>query len=107
MKISAARLKKDRDFLCSPGKWPKYPVLPMKRRDGGFHRPEATGFVMSDVATGEPIVYFGNIWGLDGIAEAIKQETGRKTATWGEITAKLPHRLFADIDAILAIYTVD
>lgn len=95
-----------RDFLEQSLNWPRWPMLPMMAR-GDCHGEEACGFLFSYSAEPEPVVYFGNVFRMTEVAAEVQAETGKDTATWGELLAKLKHRRFASLDEVLVHYRVD
>jgi hypothetical protein len=99
-------IERDRLMVLSPGEWPKWPVLPLMRRDGDFHADDAAGFLLAVVDQSRPVVYLGTIYRTDDIATEIKQETGKR-ANWSQIVARLPKREFDTLDAMLSAYRID
>lgn len=57
--MNEAEKSKHIDMMVSPGKWPKYPVLPLKR-------PQDTGGPEVGLLTaeGKPVVYLKNLFDL-------------------------------------------
>lgn len=82
-----ARLERDLAFMRDPDRWPRYPRLPLKRREGDsdLSDPHALALLIAD---GRPIIYFGNVFATSG-------------------TADLERREYASFEALAADYTVD
>lgn len=95
------RVRKDRAMIENPKAWPRWPALPLKPRRGTDH---AWGFIVADNPL---IVYFGNIMSTIEVAVGISNGNGGKPAQWSEVVSHFEHERFADLDALLAIYTVD
>lgn len=95
----------DREFLEQSLNWPRWPMLPLVSRSGGLG--EETGFLFSHSADPEPIVYFGNIFRINEVADRVKAETGKEVATWQQMLATLKHRRFASLDEVLEHYRID
>ncbi len=73
----------DRAFLLSPDDWPRWPILPMKKKGEFWKEERGHGFVFA----GHPdTIYFKNIWD-------IKAE---------DKVADYPKQVYADVDALLA-----
>lgn len=81
-----ALLSRDLAFMQTPEHWPRYPRLPLKRRNGvDLGDPHALALLIAD---GNPIVYFGNL---------------HSTAA----TADMERRVYTSFQALAADYTVD
>lgn len=97
----------DREFLEQSLYWPRWPMLPLVARNGNFNSDEATGFLFSHSQKPDPIVYFSNVYRINKIADEIKAETGRQEVVWGQLLAKLKHRVFDSLDEVLVHYRID
>lgn len=82
-----AQLNRDLDFMQTPERWPRYPRLPLKRRDGVdiFGDPHALALLIAD---GNPIVYFGNLHSA-------------------RATADMERKIYPSFHALAIDYTVD
>lgn len=90
-----SRLVLDRKFVSDPEEWPRWPLLPVKRRDGDqFHQHGYCGFMFAD---GRPRVYLGYMYELGA----------GYPKTWGEALSKYKAVEYADVDALLSVWTVD
>jgi hypothetical protein len=77
------RLERDRKMVASPDRWPRWPFLPMKLRNGEwFTNAQGTGWLHDDDPI-QPVIHF-SLLGEDG---------GK--------------REFATMEDLLAVYTVD
>lgn len=97
----------DRDFMECSLNWPRWPTLPLVKRDIYANNEEACGFIYSFSAEPKPIIYFGNVFRINEIAEKIKKETGKDKITWQEILATMKSREFGSLEEILEIYRID
>lgn len=71
----------DESFLNSPLDWPRYPLMPVIKRDRKFGDPSAVGLVH---ASNTKRVYVGvNLYSLPK-RETLERELGRPP-TWGDI----------------------
>ena len=92
-------MEKERTFVRDAMEWPRWPVLPLKRRNGGdFADADYCGFLFDN---GKPKVYIGIIFGLGGSGVC----DGKKT--WGDVLAPLPTIEYPDFDAMLEVWKVD
>jgi hypothetical protein len=96
-------VERDRKMMHNPVDWPRWPILPLKPRDGMYQGIEC-GFLLNEA---KPTVYLGYIYALDAIYKQVVEETGDKHVTWDKIVAKLNKREFASWDDLLDVYTVD
>lgn len=84
----------ERIFLEDPMEWPRWPLLPLKKRRGDFHADDFAGFLFAE---GKPKVYIGTIFGIRG-------EKGQK---WSEVLADHQVVEYSDFDDLLAVWEVD
>ncbi len=102
------KIPNDREFLEQSLNWPRWPVLPVIKRGDSFGSDEeSTGFLYSFSREPEPIVYFGNVFGFNEMADALKIKLGVEAVTWQQMLATLNNRRFASLDAVLEVYRVD
>ena len=102
------RIERDRQMIRNPSDWPRWPVLPLKMRSGDAHDPQWCGFLLNyDFTKVKPTVYFGSIHRLDRVAAEIKEATHADQVMWSQVTDTMDSREFDDIDALLAVYTID
>jgi hypothetical protein len=82
----------DKEFINSPIEWPRWPLCPLKRKSGDFHRDDYCGFVIADKH--RKTVYLGYIFGLPSgkLSDAI---------------APLEKIEYATIDEMLEVWRVD
>jgi hypothetical protein len=99
-------ISRDRAFISDPEQWPKWPVLPLIRRNRAPWTEKACGFILPGQLA-SPVVYIGVIYMLDTIAEQIKQETGKTYVDWEEIVARLEKVTYDSLDALVAEWKVD
>jgi hypothetical protein len=104
---SSDRLERDRKFILEAGEWPKWPVLPLKRRDGDAAASDRCAFLLNGFDRERPVVYLALIYHCDRVATKIMDETKAKSVTWEEIVERLPSRQFDSLEALLGYYTVD
>jgi hypothetical protein len=104
--IEMDSIAKDRDFMDRGLEWPKYPILPVKLRNGDTHNKYFCGFVFGYVDP-KPIVYFGNIYDLNNIADKIQKETGNKEVTWGQILDTMESKTYSSLDSLVKEYRID
>jgi hypothetical protein len=99
----------DREYLDASLYWPRWPMLPVVKRVGieRGDQYDGCGFLFSHSSEPQPIVYLGNVFRIGEIAEAVKSETGRDSATWGEILDKFERVEFPSLEAVLEAYRID
>jgi hypothetical protein len=108
MSASVEAISRDRAFILDPDKWPKWPVLPLMRRDYDAFGKDAAGFILPfSGKEARPAVYLGVIYMLDAIADAIRQQSGNANVTWDEIVLKLEKITYDSLDALLVDWRVD
>lgn len=91
------------EFIARPILWPRYPALPLKRRDGNFHADDYTVFILS----GRPTrAYIGNVFHMSVIQKQ-RRAAGKPCKTWGDLLADLPYRDYESVEALLNDYMVD
>jgi hypothetical protein len=106
--LLAERIERDRQMIRNPGDWPRWPVLPLKLRTGDAHDPQWCGFLLNyDFTKVKPTIYFGNIFCLARVACKVRKATHEDQVMWSQVTETMDSREFADIDALLALYTID
>jgi hypothetical protein len=89
-----ARLERDLMMMRSCLDWPRWPLLPVKLRDGDFQDPQFCGLLFAD---GQPIVYLGNLFHLPGA----------NGETWRQVMNAMQRREYPTLHALAADYTVD
>jgi hypothetical protein len=99
-------MAKDRDFMDRGLYWPRYPILPVKLRNGNTSSKYFCGFVFGYVEV-KPIVYFGNIFELNSIQHKIQEETSTKQVTWQQILATMESKTYSSLDELVKEYRVD
>lgn len=97
-KAATTPAERDSAFILDPDRWPKWPVLPLKRRGYAAHEVQHfCGFLVHfDKRLGPPFnVYLGTIYSI------------RAADTWSEALAEFPMEIFASIDDLVKEWTVD
>lgn len=97
------RIRRDREFLDHSLRWPRWPVLPMKLRNGDATSPQFCGFVYGHVDV-EPVIYFGNIFGFSKVVDKLKKELGKGNITYSELLTVFP---YDSLDDLVQEYRVD
>ena len=89
---------RDLAMMHSPLDWPRWPVLPLKRRKGqSYDHDDYCGFLFSD---GKPTVYLHTIFGLG----ESKDGKGRK---WSDVLAPLRKVEYDSLDELVTVWQVD
>lgn len=86
--------EKDRHMIEAPMEWPRWPVLPLTRRNGGWSGPDYCGFILS---TKMPpyLVYVATMYAL------------KPGVTLLEAVSGLPTKQYASLDELLIDWRVD
>ena len=106
-------IERDRKMILHPDDWPRWPTLPLTRRNGDLYHPNGfAAFLMSgDTKTlingGGVVVYIDNMWRVPEIAADLKKANPERSVMWTEICERLKSKTFDNLDALLAEYTVD
>jgi hypothetical protein len=87
--------QRDLDFMQSPGKWPKWPLLPLAHRTLPMADDTFTALLFSNAT---PTIYFGNLMMLPPFEEGM---------TWGMYLGQMPSREYPSFEALVADYRVD
>lgn len=85
-RFTPERMARDLAFMQDPDKWPRYPALPLKLREGDFNDARFCGLLFDQRG---PIVYFGNV-------HCIPDDIG-----------SMERREYPTFEALAADYTVD
>jgi len=105
-KPAAKRKLTDREYLDASLYWPKWPMLPVIKRDHGNSDADC-GFLFSHSREPEPVVYLGNVFRIGEIVDALKAESGLESVTWQEILATMERVEFPSLEAVLEAYRID
>jgi hypothetical protein len=105
-KQEPAAIARAKQFIANPLEWPRYPLLPLVKLDGGGLKDPDGCAVMFAAADPKPTIYFAILFQLDGIAQGLKAKTGRNP-TWAEVFENFTSRTFESVDALLAEFRVD
>lgn len=93
----AARKARDLAFIRNPEDWPRWPVLPLKLRDGDVFDKNFAALLF---ASGTPVIYFANLFDLP---------TGERGEgkTWANVLSVFELRIYPSFEALVEEYTVD
>lgn len=91
------RLQRDIAFMQEPGKWPRWPLLPLRLRSGGDMMDEK--FCAFQFADGRPVIYFGVIYMIPS--------GGDHPVTWGQKLSSFKSKEYASFEDLAAEYMVD
>lgn len=89
-----ARMRRDLTFMRDPQHWPRWPLLPLKLRNGVMQDERFCGLLFDEQ---RPIVYFGNLFMLP-------EATGQ---AWQDVLRGFKRREYASFEELVDDYTVD
>jgi hypothetical protein len=101
------RISRDRAMILCPLDWPRWPLLPLTRRDGALREADSHAFMFANNPPGRPVVYFGLIHGreMNAAARRILAATQIRP-TWRQVLDGMRKWEFESLDALLAHYEV-
>lgn len=85
------RIARDVALMQSQTSWPRYPILPLRKRSGDLMDDDYCGLLLADR---RPVVYVGNL-------------LLRGQRTWLEYLKTLEARTFSSFEALAAVWEVD
>lgn len=88
----------EKEFLKEPRIWPRWPVLPLKLRNGEFSDPKFCGLMHEAYPTR---VYFVNMFMLADRARELKAKL------WSDILDTIEYKEYPSPSALLADYKID
>src|SRR4029077_6169146 len=93
-RLTVDKFTRDLTMVQSPGEWPAWPVLPVKKQTGNFTDDNYLGFL---IAESKPKVYIGCMYEL----------IGYKGQPWKDVIAKFPSVEYPDYEGLCDTWTVD
>jgi hypothetical protein len=93
-RLDLERKRRDLAFMRNPLDWPKWPLLPLKLRDGSGHEVRFCGLLFADE---KPVVYFGNVY-------ALPKADGQ---TWRDVLSEFEFTEYETFEDLVAEYTID
>lgn len=98
-------MERERAMLRDPSLWPRWPLLPLVKRNGQMSDDDHCAIMFADRQLERPVIYIGLL--LEVTLAAKRLGATDASAGWGDVLGKFPRREFNSLDELMATYRVD